>query len=180
MLRRPEERRGSVPADRLRANGHSRIVAVCLSAGLGLRTPVLLADRMAPCLCGHRWGSGWAIRCRRPGALQRRGRRRIGRTRGHGWRGRAAVCGSGSRCRARFPWCCWRLPPITFTGTTLARPRRRWGQLLGWRRGLIPVMPDDKTRGGPTRLAGAAGARSAMTENFRAWCDAEERAVGAQ
>jgi len=32
------------PPDRLRANGHTRIVAVCPSTGLGFRTPVLLAD----------------------------------------------------------------------------------------------------------------------------------------
>ena len=40
------ERSTMAPApDRLRANGHNRIVAVCPSNGLGFRTAVLLADR---------------------------------------------------------------------------------------------------------------------------------------
>jgi WD40 repeat protein len=40
------ERSTMAPApDRLRANGHSRIVAVCPGDGLGYRTPILLADR---------------------------------------------------------------------------------------------------------------------------------------
>jgi hypothetical protein len=40
------ERSSMAPApDSLRANGHSRIVAVCLGTDLGFRNPVLLADR---------------------------------------------------------------------------------------------------------------------------------------
>jgi hypothetical protein len=40
------ERSDMAPApDRLHANGHSRIVAVCPGADLGFRTPILLADR---------------------------------------------------------------------------------------------------------------------------------------
>jgi hypothetical protein len=96
--------------DRLHAIGHSRIIAVGPVSDLGLRT-ILLADRDGTVSMWVPFG----VRLSDPlppdpahydvvavaasvGLVVTAG-------------ARAAICGSGGLCRAKFSWCRWRSPP---------------------------------------------------------------------